>query len=186
MSQIPEEAKLSFKGKMFEVWQWDQKMFDGTTQIYETIRRPDTVEVIAATEDGKILLLEQEQPHKPNSFISLPGGRIEKGESPDEAVRREMREETGYDADDFELIQTWNPSGSIDWTVYMYIARGAHPFGEQNLDPGERIKVMQVSFDEFLEQADKDTFRHFLVKADLVRAKYDPATRKQWEKRLFG
>jgi len=186
MSEIPEEAKLAFKGKMFEVWQWDQKMFDGTTQIYETIRRANTVEVITVTEDGKILLLEQEQPHKSKPFISLPGGRVEEGELPEDAVRRELREETGYDADNFELIKTCHPSGSIDWIIFLYVARNARIYGKQDLDPGEKIKVLPVSFEEFLNQADKNSFRHFLIKADLVRAKYDPVSRKEWEKKLFG
>jgi ADP-ribose pyrophosphatase len=182
---IPEEAKLVFEGKMFQVWQWDQPMFDGSVQKYETIKRPNTVEVIAGTPDGKVLLLEQEQPHKDGSFISLPGGRVEPGESPDDAVRRELREETGFEAESFELYRSWRPSGSLEWEVFVYFARGARHAGPQNLDPGERIRVMELPFDAFLEEANKETFRHFLIKSDLVRAKYDPAFKEVWKKRLF-
>lgn len=182
---IPDDAKMVFQGKMFQVWQWDQLMFDGSTQKYETIRRANTVEVIAGTADGNVLLLTQEQPHKDGPFISLPGGRVEPGEKPDDAIVRELLEETGYEAEGFELYRTWRPSGSIDWVVYLYIAKNAKKVSDQNLDIGEKISVMTPTFDEFLDEVDKEEFRHFLVKSDLVRAKYDSKTKEQWMKRLF-
>lgn len=58
-----------FKGVIFDVYQWEQEMFDGTTQTFEKLKRPDTIMVIPVTEDGKIILTEQEQPGK-KPFIS--------------------------------------------------------------------------------------------------------------------
>jgi len=52
---IPSNAKLAFKGVIFEVWQWEQEMFDGTTEIFERIWRLPTVEIIATVGD-KILI----------------------------------------------------------------------------------------------------------------------------------
>ncbi|MFO0971471.1 MAG: hypothetical protein U0520_03950, partial [Candidatus Saccharimonadales bacterium] len=59
---IPQDAKKVFDGVIFDVFQWQQQMFDGTTETFEMLRRPDTVQVICIDE-GKVLVLEEEQPH---------------------------------------------------------------------------------------------------------------------------
>jgi hypothetical protein len=46
-NNLPSHARLAFKGIMNEVWQWDQKMYDGTTKIFEKIKKQDTVTIIA-------------------------------------------------------------------------------------------------------------------------------------------
>lgn len=100
-SKLPSEANLVFKGKIFEVWQWEQEMFDGTKETFEKLKRANTALVIPLV--GKnILIQEQEQPDKPGPFLSLPGGRCDESEKPLEAAKRELLEETGYASDDWE------------------------------------------------------------------------------------
>jgi ADP-ribose pyrophosphatase len=70
--KIPKEAKLVFKGVIFDVYQWQQKMFDGSFETFEMLKRPNTVEIIA-TQGDKILLSHQSQPNK-KDFLSLFGG----------------------------------------------------------------------------------------------------------------
>src|SRR3990167_5280393 len=57
---IPDTAKRVFRGQIFDVYQWPQKMFDNSTQTFEMLRRPDTIAVIAVVED-KILILDDEK-----------------------------------------------------------------------------------------------------------------------------
>ena len=59
--QIPKNARLVFNGKLFQVYQWRQKMFDGSYQIFERARRADSVITIATVKD-KIVVLKQKQP----------------------------------------------------------------------------------------------------------------------------
>ena len=59
---IPDNAKKVFGGVLFDVYQWEQELFDGTKTIFEKLKRPDTVVVFPVLDDGKILLTEQEQP----------------------------------------------------------------------------------------------------------------------------
>src|SRR6266567_4147904 len=92
---IPENAKKVFEGEIFDVFQWEQEMFDGSRKTFEKVERPDTANIIAFTEDGKVIILDQEQPGK-DKFVSLPGGRIDEGENPLEAAKRELLEETGF------------------------------------------------------------------------------------------
>jgi len=54
------ESKLVFKGVVFDVYQWEQKMFDGSYEIFEKLKRKDTAMVIPIKKDGKIIITKQE------------------------------------------------------------------------------------------------------------------------------
>src|SRR3989338_5132089 len=86
---IPENAKKVFDGVLFDVYQWEQKLFDGTKTVFEKLKRPDTVVVFPVLDDGKIILTEQKQPGK-ELFIGATGGRIDDGEDILEAAKREL------------------------------------------------------------------------------------------------
>src|ERR1700733_8127048 len=89
---IPDQAKRVFKGEIFDVYQWPQTMFDGTAATFEMLKRPDTVQAIAVVDD-KILVLNDEQPHR-GARLTFPGGRADKSnESTDAAIKREVHEE---------------------------------------------------------------------------------------------
>ena len=139
-SLLPKNAKKVFKGKIFDVYQWDQKMFDNSIEVFEKIKRTNTAVVIPIA-GGKILIQEQEQPHRKYKFLSLPGGRCEKNEKPLFAAKREMLEETGYVSNDWELWKTINPLEKILWKVYIYIARNCEKVSGQKLDSGEKMNI---------------------------------------------
>jgi ADP-ribose pyrophosphatase len=70
---IPPHAKRVFKGIVFDVYHWEQELYDGALTIFEGLRRRETVIVFGVLPDGKILLTEQEQPGK-KLFIGATGG----------------------------------------------------------------------------------------------------------------
>src|SRR5882757_3955251 len=102
--KIPPQAKKVFQGVIFSVYQWQQEMFDGSTETFEMLKRPNTIEVIA-TQGDKILISRQSQPNKEN-FYSLFGGRAEEGEDPLVTAKRELLEESGLESDDWELFKS--------------------------------------------------------------------------------
>ena len=59
---IPDNASCVFRGVLFDVYQWQQKMFDGSHGTFEMLRRPDTIAVVAIDDDGKIIACHEEQP----------------------------------------------------------------------------------------------------------------------------
>ena len=73
---IPDNAKRVFKGVIFDTYQWEQKMYDGSRVMFEKLKRPDTVVVFPVLSNGRIILTEQEQPGK-EPFIGATGGRVE-------------------------------------------------------------------------------------------------------------
>ena len=137
---IPDDARRVFKGVLFDVYQWEQELYDGTKATFEKLRRPDTVVVFPVMNDGRILLTEQEQPGKA-PFVAATGGRVDEGEDVLQAAKRELREESGYEASEFILWDAQQPVSKIDWAVYTFVAKGLKKVADIHLDAGERITL---------------------------------------------
>jgi ADP-ribose pyrophosphatase YjhB (NUDIX family) len=167
---IPDEAKIVFRGVMFDVYQWDQEQFDGTKKTFEKIKRADTVVVFPVLNNGKIILTKQEQPGK-NSFIGTTGGRVDEGEDILSAAKRELLEESGYEAEEFILWDAQHPTSKIDWVVYTFIAKGLKKVSEPNLDSGEKIELFFVTIDELIEEGIKENFSEQEIVNHLYEAK---------------
>jgi ADP-ribose pyrophosphatase len=155
---IPDHAKKVFSGVMFDVYQWEQEMYDGTIKIFEKLQRPDTVVVFPVLDDGTILLTEQQQPGR-EDFIDAPSGRVDADEEILDAAKRELLEETGYEASEYILWKVVSPITKIDWVVFTFIAKGCKKIHEQSVDSGEKVTLKPVTFDELIQTARDPRFR---------------------------
>lgn len=185
---IPNKAKKVFSGVMFDVYQWDQEMYDGSVQIFEKVDRPDTVEIIMTTTDGKLLIQRQQQPDLDEWFMCLTGGRMDKGEKPIESAKREMLEETGCVSEDWELLDKYHGSSKINWDLYVYVARNCERIREQQLDVGERIELMEVTFDEFIDMVDSKQIGRIAetICEWCIRASYDKTKYSELKQKIYG
>jgi ADP-ribose pyrophosphatase len=180
---IPKNAKLVFKGVLFDVYQWKQKMFDGSYQTFEAIRRPYTVQVLA-TIGRNVLVTEERQPGNAKVRNGFLGGRIEPGETALNAAKRELLEEAGLSSDNWKLIIIEEPnSNKIDWKIYFYVARNCKKVSEPHLDAGERIKVRALSYSEFIKLLQK--YGKYLS-TDLQILSYETKKATDFKKLLFG
>ncbi len=177
---IPEDAEVVFKGVIFEVYQWKQRMYDGTERVFEKVKRPDTVVVFPVLDDGRIVLVEEEQPGKELS-IGGAGGRVNEGEDVLEAVKRELMEETGYEAERFVLWSAEHPASKIDWVVYTFVAKGLRKSEEPEHDGGEKISLRNVTLDEFLELGTRGKFSEKDLTMKMTKARFEPGTRSEIE-----
>jgi ADP-ribose pyrophosphatase len=182
--QRPSSANLAFKGKLFEVWQWNQTLFDGSTARFETLRRPDTVLVIPILSNGDIIFAEEKQAGM-SPLLHAVGGRIEPGESPEEAARRELLEESGYVAEEWSIWDAWQPVMKIDWAVYLFVARQLSVASAQHLDSGEKIRLRFISARQLLDRESDLELDDYELLYKLYQARSSDSERQRVAK-LFG
>lgn len=182
---IPSHATRMLKGKIFEVYQWQQKLYNGTFATFENAKRADSVNVIAVTKEKKIILAQQEQPGI-EPFVGVLGGRIDEGEDPLEAAKRELLEESGYRAKELILWESTQPLSSLDWAVYTFIAKGCEKIAEQKLDAGEKIKLLFVSFDEFLDITAQENYRDSEISLRVLKLRQNPVKLKDTRTLFLG
>lgn len=182
--RIPKQAKRVFKGVIFDIYHWPQKMYDGSTATFEMIKRPGAVRIIA-TQNNEIILNHEKQPGIKRSLGTF-GGRINKNENPLACAKRELLEEAGLKSNDWELLNSYEPYyEKMDFTVYVYVARNCKKVQEPNLDPGEKIKTSKVKFEEFLKIIlDKNSFMTKEFVLDILRLKFDGKI-NTFKKKLF-
>lgn len=181
--KIPENAKLVFKGVIFDIYQWQQEMYDGSTATFEAIKRPGTVQVIPTVGD-KVLLSYEEQPGKPRRHTFF-GGRMEEGEEPLAAIKRELLEETGLESNQWELYKEYQAGGKIEWPIYLFVARDCKKITEPRLDPGEKIDIKEFSFDEFVDIVSREDFMEMQTSNEVFRLKQDTDKLEQFRKFIF-
>lgn len=181
--QVPDEAKLVFKGIIFSVYQWQQMMFDGSTATFEMLKRTNTIQVIA-TQNHKILMSRQSQPNKAD-YHSLFGGRAEENEDPLVTAKRELLEESGLVSDDWELFNVYNPAYKMQWDIYFYIARNCKKIQEAKPDAGEQIQTLECSFEEFVNLVQSGDYLAKDLALDLFRMEKEGSL-ETFKRRLFG
>lgn len=184
---IPKHAKRVFQGKIFDIYQWRQKMFDGSVEIFEKATRPDTV-IVIATQKDKLICLRQKQPNT-KWFMSTPSGRMDvPGESPKQAALRELLEETGMKPKKLIFWKKISTQGKVISNIYFYIARDCYKVTEQKLDPGEKINVTTLTFDEFLKLTNSKTSSHWLSEMviDMHKAQLNKKHKENLKTIFFG
>jgi len=181
--KIPADAKLVFKGEIFDVYQWEQKMYDGSFATFEMLKRPNTILVIPTIQEN-IVISHQEQPSKP-PFDSLLGGRGEEGEEPLTTAKRELLEESGLSSTEWELFKVYEPFSKMDWQIYIYIARNCTKVAEQKLDVGEKIQLEEVSFNHFMQTVTSEIFWGGEFSLDMMRLKQNPEKLEEFREKLF-
>jgi ADP-ribose pyrophosphatase len=126
------------------------EMPDGRiVEQYYVLEYPNWVNAVALTQEGKILMVRQYR-HAANIIsLEIPGGVIDGDEKPEEAMRRELLEETGYRFDDMEVMCSVyaNPSTANNKT-FCYLAKGGVKVQEQALDDHEELIIEEYTVDE--------------------------------------
>ncbi|HLD03584.1 MAG TPA: NUDIX hydrolase [Candidatus Dojkabacteria bacterium] len=178
---LPKDARRVFKGVIFDVYQWQQIQFDGSLATFEKLVRPDTVMVLPVTPEKKIVLALQEQPGK-KPVISAFGGRVDPGEDILAAAKRELLEESGFTAKELVLFDAQQPISKMEWAIYTFIAKDIKKVANQDLESGEKIDPMYVTFNEFVDLVITEKFGDTEILIKFLRAKLDPELMEKYRK----
>ncbi|MDR1676794.1 MAG: NUDIX hydrolase [Deltaproteobacteria bacterium] len=122
---------------------------DGLEKTFTCLRAPDWVNVIPITEDNQVILVNQFRHGTGELCLELPGGVNEPGQSPLDTAKRELMEETGYSAENFELLSSLRPNPALFAnTMHTFVARPAKKTGQTSFDENEDIDLIMVPTDE--------------------------------------
>ncbi|MCB9370654.1 NUDIX hydrolase [Candidatus Woesearchaeota archaeon] len=183
MNDFPPSANKVFKGVLFDVYQWEQELYDGSFKLFEKVKVPDGVTVFARTPDKKFILLHEEQPYV-GSFTGLPSGHVEHEEDPLCTAKRELLEELGMQAKEWELLFVKTEKGKLSTSTYVYLAKDCRKVQEAQLEPGEKISAEEFIFEELLEESQKESFRAHEMKYFLFRLLHNKEELKTWKDKL--
>ena len=142
------------KKPWFEVFKEKIQLPDGkvVSEYYE-IEMPHYCAVFAVTVDQKIIVLRCYRHAIGEVTLTMPGGMIEKGESPLEGIRREFLEETGFVAKEWKPLGTFVGNSTRGCgTYHFFFATGAYPVQEPNSGDLEELELLLWSKKE-VEQA---------------------------------
>lgn len=126
----------------------------------------DWVQIVPVLPDGRILLIRQWRYGSESFQLEFPGGLVDPGESPAAAARRELREETGYQARDWRCLGELDPNPAIlDNRLHVFAALGLERVGEIAGDDDEEIELVPVERRAIPELVRRGEMRHGLMLA---------------------
>jgi ADP-ribose pyrophosphatase len=141
-----------FKGRIISLQVDEVELPDGKKGKREIVKHPGAVSVIATTDEGKIVLVEQYRKALERTLIEIPAGKLEKGEEPVVTARRELEEETGYVCDHMEYVTAFYTSpGFADEYIHFFEAKGLKKKEHAaSLDEDEFVELLEVTLEEAL------------------------------------
>lgn len=111
----------------------------------------DSIACLALTKDKRVILVRQFRPGPAKILLELPGGGFEGTETPEQAMERELLEETGYRGK-VQFVASVLPSAYSTYIKNALVATDCEKVGESKLeDNGEKLEAALVSLDEFRE-----------------------------------
>jgi ADP-ribose pyrophosphatase len=112
---------------------------------YHIIERPDSVQVVAVTNDGNFVMVEQDRHGTQQPSLEFVAGLIDPGEQAATTAARELEEETGYRAQALhELGWYYTDPAILTNKVTVFFAENCEPTGRKNQDEGEDVKLRLV------------------------------------------
>jgi ADP-ribose pyrophosphatase len=156
MSDPLAETMLStetvFDGRLLHVNRDTVRLPNGHETGREYIVHPGAVLVIPVLDDGRLVFERQFRYPLGKSFIELPAGKIDPKEDPLVTGQRELLEETGYTAREWQVVTQLHPCiGYSNEVIHVYLARGLQA-GDHRRDDDETLEIFTLSLEEAMQK----------------------------------
>ena len=147
------DSEVAYACPGFDVRREEVRLPDGTETDFDYLVESPSVVVLPFTPEGEVVVIEEWRQAVRRVNRSLPvGGMESEDEDRAAATHRELREETGYEADRVEFMTSVEPANGVANSVlHFFVARGCTPTAEQELDHDESIRVDTTTMDELRE-----------------------------------
>jgi ADP-ribose pyrophosphatase len=145
-----EEKRISsaqvYDGVLLKVRSDTVRLPDGGESVREYIEHPGAVMIIPLLSDGRVVMERQFRYPLHREFIEFPAGKIDPGEEPLATARRELLEETGYEAEEWVHLTTIHPLiAYCDERIELYLARKLSQPRAASLEQGEFLEVFHAN-----------------------------------------
>ncbi|MBW1771127.1 MAG: NUDIX hydrolase [Deltaproteobacteria bacterium] len=140
-----------YNGKIFNVALEKVTLPNGVIKDREVVRHPGAAAMVPLLDDGNVVLVKQHR-HAVNDYLwEIPAGTLEPDEEPLACAGRELIEETGYEANNFDKLTEILPApGYTDESIHIFLATGLNAVG-QKLEDDEILTVQPTPFDKAIE-----------------------------------
>lgn len=148
-----------FRGRVFELVEESVRLPSGLRQDLAIVDHPGAVAVAAVQEDGRMIAVRQYRHAVGDWMTEIPAGRLEPGEDPLRAARRELEEETGLRAREWSLLTRFVPApGFCSEVIHLFRAAQLEPAGPDRLaaDDDEELELVRLRPAQLLEGAPLD------------------------------
>jgi len=143
-------SEVLFEGRVVTLTKDTALLENGKTATREVVHHHGGACILPVDADGNITLVRQFRYAFGEEIWELPAGKLEAGEDPFEAAKRELSEECGLTADHFvDLGIVYATVGYDSEKIYLWAATGLHEV-RQHLDAGEFLDVVKMPFDKAL------------------------------------
>lgn len=160
------KTEVAFATPWFELV---AKSVDTGEPPYYSLRLADYAAIVAVTEEGRVLAVRQYRPAVERYTVELPSGLVDAHEDPAESARRELLEETGYEAAAVEPLGPMFPdNGRLGNRIWSFLARGVRKV--EGREPERGIEVLSYAPDELRRAIAGGEFDHALHVASLLLA----------------
>ena len=145
-------SKTIFDGQIIRVETLEVELETGQRAYRELVRHKGAVAVLARRADGKVLFVRQFRVGSQQIMLEVVAGLLEAGEEPEACARRELKEETGFDAVSIRSAGHIFPTpGYVTEKINVFFAETGDVPGARELDHDERIEVVALTAGEFRE-----------------------------------
>lgn len=163
------ESKEIFAGRVIRVTYDTVRLENGNTSTREVVHHHGGACILPVDEAGNVYLVRQFRYAIGEEIWELPAGKLEAGEDPFEAAKRELGEECGLTADHFTALGVVYPTVGYDSErIYIWAATGLHP-AAQHLDEDEFLDVVKMPLEKALALVLDGTIRDSKTQVGLMK-----------------